>query len=59
MFGVPDSGNVQQGVLLHPAVHGPGWLTGGPVGPEGSVLALAAILAAAAVVRFALPRHPD
>ena len=59
VFGVPDSGNVQRGVLLHPVIHGPGWLTGGQVGPEGSLLALAAILAAAAVVRFALPRRAE
>jgi membrane protease YdiL (CAAX protease family) len=57
VFGVPDSGNVQQGALLHPLIHGPDWLTGGKVGPEGSLLALAAILAAALVVRFALPRR--
>ena len=57
VFGVPDSGNVQQGALLHPLIHGPDWLTGGKVGPEGSLLALAAIVAAGLVVRFALPRH--
>lgn len=57
LFGVPDSGNVQRGALLHPLIHGPDWLTGGKVGPEGSLLALAAIVAAALVVRFALPRR--
>ena len=57
VFGVPDSGNVQPGVLLHPLIHGPDWLTGGKVGPEGSLLALAAIVAAALIGRFALPRR--
>jgi hypothetical protein len=40
VFGVADSGLVSAGRLLHPAIHGPAWLSGGSVGPEGSVLAL-------------------
>jgi membrane protease YdiL (CAAX protease family) len=39
IFGVPDSGNVATGHLLSTHMHGAKWLTGGPVGPEGSVLA--------------------
>ena len=58
VFGVPDSGNrVAQGALLHPIVRGPDWLTGGSVGPEGSVLALVMIVALALIVRFLLPRR--
>lgn len=45
LFGVPDSGVVLTGRLLHPVVHGPAWLTGGGVGPEGSVLVAAPLLA--------------
>lgn len=37
-YGVPDSGVVEPGHLLQPWLHGPAWLTGGTVGPEGSVL---------------------
>jgi membrane protease YdiL (CAAX protease family) len=57
IFGVPDSGNVATGAWLHSTIHGPAWLTGGKVGPEGSVLALALVLTLALVVRFALPRR--
>jgi membrane protease YdiL (CAAX protease family) len=38
IFGVPDSGNVAAGHLLSTHMHGSKWLTGGSVGPEGSVL---------------------
>jgi uncharacterized protein len=37
-YGVPDSGVVEPGHLLQATLHGPAWLTGGSVGPEGSVL---------------------
>jgi membrane protease YdiL (CAAX protease family) len=39
IFGVPDSGNVAAGHLLSTQMHGSRWLTGGSVGPEGSLLA--------------------
>jgi CAAX protease family protein len=39
-YGVSDSGLHAQGHLLEPSVHGPVWLTGGSVGPEGSVITL-------------------
>ena len=39
VFGVPDSGNVAVGHLLSTHMHGSRWLTGGSVGPEGSMLA--------------------
>jgi membrane protease YdiL (CAAX protease family) len=38
LYSVPDSGGVATGHLLNSSFHGPRWLTGGPVGPEGSVL---------------------
>ena len=38
LYSVPDSGNVMPGHLLSSHFHGPRWLTGGSVGPEGSVL---------------------
>jgi uncharacterized protein len=37
-YSVPDSGTVFPGHLLSSSFHGPDWLTGGPVGPEGSAL---------------------
>ncbi|MGC1450335.1 MAG: type II CAAX endopeptidase family protein [Candidatus Sulfotelmatobacter sp.] len=37
-YSVPDSGSVWPGHLLSSSLHGPGWLSGGTVGPEGSVL---------------------
>jgi uncharacterized protein len=37
-YSVPDSGGMAPGHLLHSTFHGPRWLTGGSVGPEGSVL---------------------
>lgn len=38
LYSVPDSGLVLPGHLLNSSFHGPAWLTGGSVGPEGSVL---------------------
>jgi len=37
-YSVPDSGIVSPGHLLSSSLHGPDWLSGGSVGPEGSVL---------------------
>src|SRR5262245_34497931 len=37
LFSVPNSGNVFEGHLSNATLHGPVWLTGGTVGPEGSV----------------------
>jgi len=40
-YGVSDSGITAQGHLLNPTIHeGPVWLTGGSVGPEGSIVTL-------------------
>jgi uncharacterized protein len=39
-YGVSDSGLTAQGHLLNPSFHGPVWLTGGSVGPEGSIVTL-------------------
>ena len=42
-FGTPDSGLIAQGHLLNSTFHGPTWLTGGSVGPEGSYLVYAVL----------------
>lgn len=41
IYSVRDSGNFAVGHLLNSSFHGPAWLTGGTVGPEGSVLVFA------------------
>jgi hypothetical protein len=38
LYSVPDSGGMVTGHLLRSSFHGSSWLTGGSVGPEGSVL---------------------
>jgi uncharacterized protein len=43
LYAVPDSGAVLPGHLLKSSLHGPDWLTGGSVGPEGSYLVFAII----------------
>ncbi len=44
-YSVPDSGTMVSGHLLNPTFHGPRWLTGGSVGPEGSALVFVVIAA--------------
>ena len=39
-YGVSDSGLQAQGRLMEPSTQGPAWLSGGSVGPEGSVVTL-------------------
>jgi membrane protease YdiL (CAAX protease family) len=43
LYSVPDSGTMVPGHLLNSSFHGPDWLTGGSVGPEGSYLVFAVI----------------
>lgn len=43
-YGVSDSGFVSSSHLLSSNSHGPAWLSGGSVGPEGSVMALAMLV---------------
>jgi hypothetical protein len=44
-YSVPDSGTLFPGHLLKSSFHGPRWLTGGMVGPEGSILCFVVIAA--------------
>ena len=44
LCGVADSGTREPGHLLSPSFHGPVWLTGGSVGPEGSVFCFLLVL---------------
>ena len=45
LYSVPDSGGMMPGHLLNSSFHGPAWLTGGSVGPEGSALVFIVIVA--------------
>jgi CAAX protease family protein len=49
LFSAPNSGIVASGHLLNSSFHGPVWLTGGTVGPEGSVMAFAVVAVAAVI----------
>jgi membrane protease YdiL (CAAX protease family) len=55
LFSVPDSGIVAPGHLLNSSLHGPAWLTGGSVGPEGSVMAFAVVGLAAILFAIVYP----
>jgi uncharacterized protein len=43
LYSVPDSGGMVIGHLLRSSLHGSRWITGGSVGPEGSVLVFVVI----------------
>lgn len=45
LYSVPDSGAMMPGHLLNSSFNGPAWLTGGTVGPEGSLLVFLVIAA--------------
>ena len=56
-YGVPDSGGMSPGHLLNSSFQGPAWLSGGTVGPEGSVLIFAVIALMFVVFHFAFPEQ--
>jgi len=56
LYSVPNSGGVFEGHLSHATVvHGRAWLTGGSVGPEGSILAFATLGLGAIMIHFWFP----
>jgi membrane protease YdiL (CAAX protease family) len=55
LYSVPDSGLIAQGHLLNSSFHGPTWLTGGTVGPEGSAFVFLVLLIWAVVIHFLFP----
>lgn len=55
LYSVSDSGITARGHLLNSAFHGPRWLTGGSVGPEGSVLAILVLILAGVLIHFLFP----
>lgn len=57
IFGVPDSGLTATGHLLTPKFQGSHWITGGTVGPEGSVLVFVVYGLLALAFHFAYPKR--
>jgi len=52
LFSVPDSGFVFDHHVSDAALHGPTWLTGGTIGPEGSVFSFLTMGLSALVIHF-------
>jgi membrane protease YdiL (CAAX protease family) len=55
LFSVPNSGIVFDHHLSNASLHGPHWLTGGSVGPEGSVLSFATMGLVALAIHVLFP----
>ena len=55
LFSVPNSGTFMQGHLSNALMHGPKWLTGGTVGPEGSVFCFLTLALQFLVVHLLFP----
>jgi len=55
LFSVPDSGFVFDHHLSNAALHGPAWLTGGTVGPEGSIFSFVTLAMSALLIHFLFP----
>ena len=58
LYSVPDSGFVFPGHLSNALLHGPRWLTGGTVGPEGSVFCFLTMGLQFLVVIWLFPSKP-
>lgn len=54
-YSVPDSGILATGHLLKSSFHGPAWLTGGTVGPEGSAFVFGVLALWAVSLHFLFP----
>jgi len=59
LFSVPDSGFVFEHHLSNATLHGPAWLTGGTIGPEGSVFSFLTLGLGALVIHFLFPAKKD
>jgi hypothetical protein len=55
LFSVPNSGTFMPGHLSNAVLHGPKWLTGGTVGPEGSVFCFLTLALQFLVVNWFFP----
>ena len=56
-YGVPDSGSMVARHLFASHPTGATWLSGGTVGPEGSIFAIGALLADVIIIRLTLRPH--
>ena len=56
LYSVPDSGVVMQGHLSNAVLHGPKWLTGASIGPEGSVFCFVTMGLQFLVVMWLFPK---
>jgi CAAX protease family protein len=55
LYSVPDSGMLFEHHLSNATMHGPSWLTGGTVGPEGSVFSFLTMGIMAMAIHFLFP----
>jgi membrane protease YdiL (CAAX protease family) len=55
LYSVPNSGNLFQGHLSNASLHGAKWLTGGTVGPEGSVFSFLTMGIIAVAIHLLFP----
>lgn len=55
LFSVPNSGFVFEHHLSNAVLHGPAWLTGGTIGPEGSVFGFLTMGLGALAIHFLFP----
>jgi|SRR5215475_8498777 len=58
LYSVPNSGVLFGGHLSNARLHGPVWLTGGAVGPEGTVFSFLTMGAVALVIHVLFPAKP-
>ena len=59
LYSVPDSGLVLQGHLSNAVLHGPKWLTGASVGPEGSAFCFLTMGLQFLVVLLLFPKRAE
>ena len=59
LYSVPNSGVVFDGHLSNASLHGAKWLTGGTVGPEGSVFSFLTMGILALAIHFLFPGKED
>jgi membrane protease YdiL (CAAX protease family) len=57
LFSVPNSGTFMEGHLSSSTLHGPKWLTGGSVGPEGSIFCFLTMGLQFLVVMWLFPKR--
>jgi CAAX protease family protein len=55
VYSVPDSGILATGHLLNASLHGPRWLTGGTIGPEGSAVSFLLFVVSFAAFHWLYP----